>query len=139
LYVCKDLNIKDHNLEQYVLDDIISKTQEINEDKKKDTRHKLLDLYQQWFNDNKEQCIVHTTDEISLTSHYTFKVTEFDTYFNDLDNIAMFINDLYVNNWDKEPPLAHMSGYVLYIATKINIFYGKILYDTKKFYSSKFR
>lgn len=139
LYVCKDLNIKSHNLEQYELDEIISKTTAINEDKKRDTRHKLLELYNKWFDDNYNNYVIKTVNEITLTEETTHKITEFDTYINELDNIAMFINDLYIEVWDKEPPLAHLSGYVLYIATKINSKLNCInFYDIKKFYTRRF-
>jgi len=139
LYVCKDLNIKLHNLEQYELDEIISKTTQINEDKKKETRHKLLDLYEKWFFEIGKQYIEIKECEITLTKEIEYKLTEFNTYINELDNIAMFINDLYINEWDKEPPLAHLTGYVLYIASKMN---NKLnytnFYDIKKYYIKRF-
>jgi len=139
LYVCKDLNIKSHNLEQYELDEIISKTTLINEDKKKDTRHKLLELYEKWFFETGKQYIIKKECDITLTTEVTYKLTEYDTYVNELDNIAMFISELYINEWDKEPPLAHLSGYVLYIATRMNNKLNHInFYDVKKFYTRRF-
>lgn len=138
LYVCKDLNIKSHNLEQYELDELIDKTTVINEDKKKETRHKLLDLYLKWFEEYRPLYEVIEICEITLTKTKTYKLTEFDTPINELDNIALFINDLYVNEWDKEPPLAHLSGYVLFIATKLNRLISEEFYSVRRFYNKRF-
>lgn len=138
LYVCKDLNIKSHNLEQYYLDEIISKTVEINEDKKKDTRHKLYELYHDWFKKNRPKCDYEVSsindfgDEIIIVEA---EVTEYGTFITELETIALFINDLYVNIWDKEPPLAHISGYVLYIATKMNKLYKHYESTSQEYYS----
>jgi len=36
-----------------------------------------------------------------------------------LHKIASWIHDEYINKYDKEPPINHMRGYVLYIASKV--------------------
>lgn len=147
LYVCKDLNIKLHNMEQHTIDEIISKTIEINEDKKKETRHKLFELYKKWFDEVRPKCdykkviINDFGDEIETVE---YAVTEFGPFLNALETIALFINDLYINKWDKEPPLSHLSGYVLYIATKMNQLYkphntqDSDYYEVRSFYARRF-
>lgn len=139
LYVCKDLDIKFHNLEEAYYNDILDKTQQINDDKKRETRHKLFDLYFKWYEENIAQCSTVEKCEITLTEKtYYDTPTEFGPYICEIENIALFINDLYVNEWDKEPPLAHLSGYVLFIATKMNKQLDMEFYDIRKFYMKRF-
>ena len=123
LYVLKDLNIKSHNLSETEYDELITETVAINDDKKKNTRDKLFELYKIWFYIQRPKCEFKVTIITDLGDELTTDETElcyFGTYLNDVTTIALFINDLYVNEWKKEPPLAHLNGYVLYIATLMN-------------------
>lgn len=123
LYVVKDLDVKHHNMEEDAYNEIIKTTEQINADKKKNTRDKLFERFKAWFDINRPLCQFKTKiindfgDEIEEDND---NVCHFNTFINDLTTIALFINDLYVNEWKKEPPLAHLNGYVLYIATLMN-------------------
>ena len=115
LYVTKDLNILRHNVAELAMDEILNKTKAINKDKKLHARHKLLERVkasQQLYLDELAQLGVTDENEFTL-------LTVPPPPFAKLADSAVFIMNIYVDEYDKEPPLAHMRGYVLYIATKL--------------------
>lgn len=140
LYVVKDLDVKLHNLPEIQYDSLIEETIAINEDKVRNTRDKLFDLYKIWFQNKKEDFIVKTFNEITLTEETTYPMIPYwDTTINELSAIALFINDIYVVEWKKEPPLAHLNAYVIYIATLMNTQLNICnFYDVTKFYRRRF-
>lgn len=101
LYITKDLDIIKHNLTEEQMDQLKQATNEINEDKKLSQRHKLT----QAFND-----YLSTQDPARVSKMYT-----------ELKDIAHWIMRYYLNKYDKEPPLAHIKGYTIYIASKCDI------------------
>lgn len=123
LYVLKDLNVKLHNLPEIHYNELIGETISINDDKKKNTRDKLFELYRTWYYINLPKCCWTTKiindfgDEIEEEHQ---EVCEYGPHIWSMTTIALFINHLYVHEWKKEPPLAHLNGYVLYIATLMN-------------------
>ena len=146
LYVFKDLDVKMHNFSETEYDSLIEETNVINDDKKKNTRDKLFELYRTWFYIQRPKCEWTTTtindfgDEV-IEEHE--EVCEYGEHLWSLTAIAMFINNLYVMVWKKEPPLAHLNGYVLYIATLMN---NEIIilnsrsryYDINSFYDKRY-
>jgi len=140
LYVVKDLDVKLHNLPETEYDSLIEETMLINEDKNKNTRDKLFELYKIWFENNKDEFIIKTFNEITLTEEITYPIISYwDCTITDLECIALFINDLYVVEWKKEPPLAHLNAYVLYIATLINKHLNYVnFYKVTNFYRRRY-
>lgn len=122
LYVLKDLDIIDHNLEDERYNTLIEATKRINEDKKKQARHKLLEIIEAdlkpYLLKEPKQKENETMDQYEEYLEEHFKWSNEAPYIS-LACIAKRIMNIYINDYDKEPPLAHMKGYVLYIATKI--------------------
>lgn len=110
LYVLKDLDIICHNLEQERYEQLIQTTKRINEDKKKNARHKIYELAYKKF--------ITYIDNMPESSLAEFKDYREKQPFKSLSQITDFIIQLYVLDYDKEPPLSHIRGYVLYIAQK---------------------
>lgn len=123
LYVLKDLDVIDHNLEEERYNTLIEATKRINEDKKKQARHKLLEIIEAdlkpFFEREPKQKENETMDELE---EYIEARTQWATEcpYMQLSDIADRIMTIYIDVYDKEPPLAHMRGYVLYIAQKIS-------------------
>lgn len=140
LYVLKDLDIKLHNLPEILYDSLIEETVAINDDKNRNTRDKLFELFKIWFENNKEQFIIKTINEVTLTEEITYPLISYwDCTITDLECIALFINDLYVVEWKKEPPLAHLNAYVIYIATLMNKHLNYVnFYKVTNFYRRRY-
>lgn len=123
LYVLKDLDIIDHNLEQERYDTLIETTKRINDDKKKQARHKLLEIIEAdlkpFFEREPKQSENETMDEYEKYMEAYQEWASTCPYLT-LSDIADRIMSIYIDDYDKEPPLAHMRGYVLYIAHKIH-------------------
>lgn len=122
LYVLKDLDVIDHNLEEERYNTLIEATKRINEDKKKQARHKLLDIIEAdlkpYLLREPKQKENETMDEYEKWLEEHLKWSN-DCPYLSLSCIAQRIMKIYIHDYDKEPPLAHMRGYVLYIAEKI--------------------
>lgn len=114
LYVCKDLDIYKHSLTEEALEELINKTEVINEDKKKDIKLKLIDAVRPQlllfnkqepvFNEEGKQFDVITKCTISLR------------------DIAKIIKDVYINVYDKLPPTKSlMFQYSVYVAQKLEV------------------
>lgn len=130
LYVIKDLKIKIYNgFTQEELNEYKQQTEEINEDKKKDVRKKILDAYRKKLID--EDAKKEEMDEL--------QISELDKKFHDkyltLRYICQFICELYIHEWDKEPPLNRLKAYALYVAEKISR-EGKYTIYTNLYYES---
>jgi uncharacterized protein (UPF0297 family) len=108
----------------------MQKTKEIEEDKKLDQRHKLLNAFTKSLEStiklidgtaaiiNKmEYC--PRTDPAHIKSYEEAKSNlRFHLNKITLSYISQFIHNVYINDYDKEPPLNHIRGYTLYIASK---------------------
>lgn len=101
MYVVKDLDLISHNLPPEHIKKIIELTEEVNENKKMSQRHKLLIEYDKY--------IDTFTDDEFVKAKFT------------IASIARWIMRYYISVYDKEPPLAHIKGYSLYIANKCKI------------------
>jgi len=108
IYICKDLDILYHNIVPSRMEHIMKKTKEINANKKLEQRHKLLMEYNKYI--------------------ATYTIKDFQTTLFTLPALARWIMYHYINTYDKEPPLAHLKGYTIYIASKCDI---KDKYETK--------
>lgn len=135
LYVMKDLDIIKHNLALEYYDVLMKSTKRINEDKKKHARHKLLDIIKQehlQFIENSP-----SNDNVEEYLSYYEKAP-----YQHISDITKRIVRVYVEDYDKEPPLAHIRGYVLYISEmmkqywehpschikfELNIYYEKLI------------
>lgn len=126
LYVIKDLDVLQHNLSQEEFEEYQQKTQIINADKKLDVRQKLLARIKDKIKDippTKKALTKSDLDddyEVHLNKHYPHRLYQ----------ISALIHDIYVDEWDKDPPTMHMKGYTLYIASKISL-----SFDTKSYYA----
>lgn len=109
LYVLKDLDIITHNLEEERYKALIETTKRINEDKKKNARHKLYEIIRKKMQDYLDK---KPNYEENKEAYEEWADNPPFTYLND---IADYIIDIYVIQYDKEPPLSHLKGYVLYI------------------------
>lgn len=109
LYCVKDLKILEHNITAAQLSELETRTIEINEDKKKSTRQKLLELFK------KELVEDHT---IILTRPREVR----EKQINDLvtaEYVLQFIHNTYTRVWDKPPHLSSMKQTCLYIMQKV--------------------
>lgn len=119
-YVIKDLDILKHNIAELAMDELMNKTKKINADKKKNARHKLLELvearHREWLALEPKK----NEDDLPV---YEGPIKEWleAAPFQKLSDIAYYIMRVYIDDYDKEPPLAHMRGYVLYIALKLQV------------------
>jgi len=115
LYVTKDLDILKHNVAELAMDEILNKTKAINKDKKLHARHKILEKVRAV-----QLKYLDELKQLAITADNEFPPENIPTPpFCKMSDIAVFIMNLYIDEYDKEPPLAHMRGYVLYIATKL--------------------
>lgn len=112
LYVLKDLDIIRHNIDQERYQQLISTTKRINADKKKHARHKLLEIIEEEYRQFNEKA--PSSDNLEQYLQYYEKAP-----YVHLSDISRKIIKIYVEDYDKEPPLAHLRGYVLYIAQKM--------------------
>lgn len=113
LYVMKDLDIIKHNLALEYYEVLMKSTQRINEDKKKHARHKLLDIIKQEHLSFIEKGPLQGTEPIDLQNYDDYYQA---APYRHLSDITKRIVNIYVQDYDKEPPLSHIRGYVLYIA-----------------------
>lgn len=95
LYVVKDLDLIHHNLSKEHIDFYKNETKKITENKKLEQRHKLLLEYNKYL-----------------------ETVQASKNFWTLPDLARWIMNHYINVYDKEPPLAHLKGYTIYIASK---------------------
>lgn len=134
LYVIKELSILKHNFSDEEFDDYKQKTEIINEDKKKDTRHKLLELIKQKVKDIPP---VFLSDLDDIDGDYQQGESAFyklnPKYPHKLSQIALLIHNIYIDEWDKDPPTVHMRGYVLYISQKLQTINNIDEYYTRMF------
>jgi len=115
LYVTKDLDIIRHNVAELKMDEILNKTKAINKDKKLHARHKMLERVRA-----AQQEYLNELAKLGASEDFEFPPEDsLIMPFAKMSDIAIFIMNIYINEYDKEPPLAHMRGYVLYIATKL--------------------
>jgi len=114
LYVTKDLDILKHNVAELEMDAILNKTKAINQDKKTHARHKMLERVRA-----SQQLYLDELAQLATVNDNEFPDALPPPPFARLSDIAVFIMNIYIDEYDKEPPLAHMRGYVLYIATKL--------------------
>lgn len=101
LYVVKELDLVTHNLSPKMIAKLKELTDDINENKKMNQRHKLLIEYDTYLS--------------KMTS------TEITSQLFTLPQLARWIMNYYITVYDKEPPLAHLKGYTLYIASKCKV------------------
>lgn len=100
VYVMKDLKIVSHNLSEDDFHGYMEKTQEINEDKSKDIKVKLV-----------ERCI-HYLTQVDENGHCL--------YSPDFGDLATIIMNVYVDDWDRlPPPNGLLNQYIIYVAKKI--------------------
>jgi len=114
LYVTKDLDILKHNVAELEMDEILNKTKAINKDKKTHARHKMLERVRA-----SQQLYLDELAQLATVNDNEFPAALPPPPFAKLSDIAIFIMNIYIDEYDKEPPLAHMRGYVLYIAQKL--------------------
>jgi len=126
LYVMKELDVLQHNLSQEEFEEYQQKTLIINADKKLDVRRKLLARIKDKIKDIRPAVIIKKKsdldddDEVHLNKYYPHRLYQ----------ISAMIHDIYVDEWDKDPPTMHMKGYTLYIASKISL-----SFDVKAYYA----
>lgn len=97
IYICKDLDIIFHNLTAERFTELKTMTKAINDNKKMDQRHKLLMEYNKYL----------------VSINYDNVAQSWS-----LAKLARWIMHHYIDVYDKEPPLAHLKGYAIYIANK---------------------
>lgn len=116
-YCTKSGDVPITNLTKEQLDEVKNKNKEIEEDKKLDQRNKLYNEFVTHIKkiDEKITKLYQNYEE----NDKTIKIIQRQVHR--LSYIANFINDLYVFKYFKEPPVLHMRGYVLYIATRIDL------------------
>lgn len=102
LYVVKELDLVLTSWSANSINKLKQLTEEINENKKMNQRHKLLIEYNKYLS--------------------TYTAEQFMTTLFTLPGLARWIMNYYVKVYDKEPPLAHIKGYTIYIASKCDIY-----------------
>lgn len=135
LYAMKEVDILKHNLSNSQFELLMKKTEEINEDKKLDQRHKLLNSFTKSL-ETKVRILEETTKMITQLEGQLKGIREEDQKIINkigdakreykwhieevckLSYISRFIHKVYIDDYDKEPPLNHIRGYTLYIASK---------------------
>lgn len=128
LYVTKDLKLIGYNFPDDVIKKIKQQTQQINEDKKKSPRHKLLELFKEHLMEDYKQIVDGTYHNSHITSQTIESYKEIDPVV--MQNVQLreikrpwyvvqFIHDTYVKLWDKPPHLSSMKQTALYIMQKI--------------------
>lgn len=133
LYAMKEQDIITHNLTDEEYGRLMQKTKEIEEDKKLDQRHKLLNSFTKSLEtkvkilEETQKIINRLEAELDKDKKNIERLTvakqEYRHHFEEvtkLSYISRFIHKVYVTEYDKEPPLNHIRGYTLYIASKYN-------------------
>lgn len=118
LYVCKDLDIIYHNLPAGQLEELEQMTYEINEDKKKDIKLKLMEEVKKCLPlfITKQKIEYYVIDDLEA------KIMEEEVNSISLRDIAKIIKDTYINKYDKLPPTKSlMFQYSVYVAQKLNL------------------
>lgn len=122
LYVFKDLDVFYHNLSEEAFEELEQKTVEINSDKKKDIKIKLIDEVKPMVASFNKTVKLHSEDgDIDQIKNYM-----------SLRDIARIIKDTYINKYDKLPPTKSlMFQYSIYVAQKLEICQEEIdqIYD----------
>lgn len=111
------------------LEEIKKLVLEVKESQKTESRHKLLTAFIKHIKQiiNKFPYLLVDTDENELSNDK--QAIEYIDKVQRLSYIAQFIHKLYINEWDKEPPVGNrMKGYVYYIAEKITTMNIEISY-----------
>lgn len=134
LYVIKARHIiLQKNITEEEICSLFDKTTQIEESKKLDTRHKILEEFKQHITKFKFEELpddsIEDTDEQKQKRIRLGQVSE-------LSYIALFIHKLYVVKWDKDPPLSNVKSYVLYVAEKINQLDLYVKYDIVGYYQT---
>jgi hypothetical protein len=111
LYVVKDLDILLHNLSEEQMEELMEKTEVINESKKKQSRDKVLDAFKKHM---EQYAALYAKDPFEYTNEEKLWTVEHAR----LSYIAKFINKLYINEWNKEPPFSRMKALVIYVGEK---------------------
>lgn len=114
LYVCKDLDIIYTNLSDEELEELEQMTIQINEDKKKDIKVKLIDEV--------KKLLPLFIKKVKVYDSETDKQVEEEQLDIHLRDIARIITDVYIDKYDKlAPPKSLMAQYCVYVARKLNI------------------
>lgn len=136
LYCVKELKILYHNVCNQHLDQIIDKTEKINEDKKKQARDKLADL----FIDHLKN-ITNVVTELDPSNKEHKEIVDY--HLSTVDTpayVCKWIHNQYTNEWNKTPPVTQMKAIALYImekATKQTAFSYRKYID--EFYNQMFK
>lgn len=124
LYVFKDLDVFYHNLSDEAFEELEQKTVEINLDKKKDIKLKLIDEVKPMVASFNKTIVTYPDEDGN-----TFEQVK---NYMSLRDIARIIKDVYVNKYDKLPPTKSlMFQYSVYVAQKLEICQDEVdqIYD----------
>lgn len=115
LYVLKDLDLIKTSLTEEEIQKLTDEIEDIKQDMKTDVRHKLREQIKQRFDKLRKEWddfigsdVYYNLEDKSITiPHYTYSW------------VRRSICDIYVNEWDKEPPFgSRIQQYAMYIILK---------------------
>lgn len=111
-YCIKDMDIIfKHNVKEEQLEEIKNKVLKIQEDMKKDSRIKVFEAFTEHMKQFEKQYIC---DPMWLTEQESLDMKQRSM----LSYIAKFIHKLYIDKWEKEPPISRIKPLVLFVAHK---------------------
>jgi len=115
LYCLKELDIIVHNFPPASYDDFILQTKQINENKSKSSRVKLLDLFKVYITEEVNKATASSLDVVGVDMTSSQQIMELARP----GTVVRFIHNVYVDEWDKAPHLSSMKATALYIMQKV--------------------
>lgn len=125
-YCIKDMDIiYRHNVAEVQLEEIKNKVLKIQENMKKDSRIKVLESFTEYMKTFKP--LIDKSRDKKTEDQLTDREKDLLMELEQLNLIAKFIHKLYIEEWDKEPPISRLKPLVLYVAHKYSLQKGALV------------